>query len=52
MHMSLIFASCGLVILGLIAALTREQRLRRAWQALVHRLLGLWNRTHVPPRDP
>ena len=49
---SLIFAACGLAILWLVAALLREQRLRRAWQTLVQRLLELWNRSHAPPDDP
>ena len=41
-----------LAILWLVAALLREQRLRRAWQTLVQRLLELWNRSHAPPDDP
>lgn len=52
MHPSLIFATCGLAILWLVAELLREQRLRRAWQTLVQRLLELWNRSHDPPDDP
>ncbi|MCA9095630.1 MAG: hypothetical protein KDA68_19255 [Planctomycetaceae bacterium] len=51
MHYTLIFAACGLAMLWLVVALLREQRLRRAWQALAQRLLQLWNRTHVPPDD-
>jgi hypothetical protein len=51
MHLTLLFAACGLAILWLVATLLREHHLRRAWQSLARRLLQLWNRTHAPPDD-
>jgi hypothetical protein len=45
--MTVALASCSLLLLGTVALLIREVRLRRALQQLLIRLLTLWKRLHA-----
>jgi hypothetical protein len=45
--MTVALASCSLLLLGTVALLVREVRLRRALQQLLIRLLTLWRRLHA-----
>ena len=45
--MTVALASCSLLLLGVVALLVREVRLRRALQQLLFRLLTLWRRLHA-----
>ena len=48
--MTVALASCCLLLLGTVALLIREVRLRRALQQLLFRLLTLWRRLHAKDR--
>jgi|HubBroStandDraft_4_1064222.scaffolds.fasta_scaffold313792_1 hypothetical protein len=50
--MTVALASCSLVLLGTVALLVREVRLRRALQQLLFRLLTLWRRLHAKDGPP
>ncbi len=48
--MTVALASCSLLLLGAVALLIREVRLRRALQQLLFRLLALWRSLHARDR--